>query len=206
MDDHHPYPVTLNIEMPEQYERAQLLVRLLILTALSMFHQSLLGVFGALYLILPCLAAVLVAQRGEHGYAANDATWIAKALAWVLAFYAYMTFVTDRFPLDADKREVRLQIATSGEPTPRGALLRLLTSLPHALLLAVLFVVSCLLSVIMGVWVLFTRRAPVSLRGFQRNLVSSLARLFAYHASLVDAYPPFASSDADLTPKTPTAA
>lgn len=191
----HPYPVKLEIESPDTYQRIQLLVRLVIIAALGSLHQSLLGVFAAMYFLLPGVAAVVTSQSEPHAYTDEDASWITAALDWLLGFYAYMLFVTDRFPLDVATRAVRLRIERCGAPTSRDALIKLLTSLPHAFALILCAVVSSLLSVIIGVFVLFAERPPEALRSFQRGVLGWLARFFAYHVSLVDVYPPFGTSE-----------
>ena len=193
------YPVKLEITRPERYQRIQLLVRLVILGALGSLHQSLIGVFVALYLLLPGVASVVLSQRDPGGYSDDDASWMTSALEWLLAFYAYMLFVTDTFPLDSATRKVRLRIVRCGAPTIGTALLRLLTSLPHALALMFCAIASCLLSLVIGALVLLTERAPDGLRDFQRGMLGWLARFFVYHVSLVDVYPPFGSSQDSLS-------
>jgi len=56
----------------------------------------------------------------------------------------------------------------------------------------VLGVISGFLWVIAAVSVLINKTYPRSIYGFQRAVLRSVGRLFAYHASLVDRYPPFA--------------
>lgn len=198
MDTHRPYPVTLFVDPPERYERPQLLVRLIIGAALGVVHQSLFGLFAALYLLLPAVAAIMISQHGGRGLAEDRANWIARILGWLLAFYAYMLFVTDDFPLGPSTRKVRLQLESTGQPTSGDALWRLLASVPHALVLFVLGVLSALISIIIGACVLFARQAPRGLRGYQLAVVGWLARFFAYHSSLVEAYPPFAANGVDV--------
>jgi hypothetical protein len=191
MDNHRPYPVTLFVEQPERFERPQLLVRVIIAAALGVVHQSLFGLFAALYVLLPAVAAVMISQHGGRGLTEDRTNWMAKILDWLLAFYAYMLFVTDDFPLDSSTRKVRLQLESTAQPTSGDAISRLLTSLPHALVLFVLGVLSAVVSMFIGTCVLFARRAPRGLRNYQQAVLGRLARFFAYHASLVEAYPPF---------------
>jgi len=188
------YPVQLTATPPEHYERVQLLLRLLVCAAIGLLHQSLGSIAGALYLLLPTLAAILISQRGGQGFLARDGGWIGGMLEWLVGLYAYMLFVTDRFPLEAETRVVRLRIVNRGTPTLVDALLRLLTSLPHALVLGLLALVSSVISFILAFSILFTTRAPRGLCKFQSDFVGWLARFFAYHGSLVDTYPPFALS------------
>ena len=188
------YPVQLDVATPERYERLQLLLRFLICAALGMIHQSLGGVAAALYLLLPTLAAILISQRTAGEFLARDAVWIGNLLEWLVGFYAYMLFVTDRFPLESDTRLVRLRVASCGSPSLLDALSRLLASIPHALVLALLAIVSGVVSFMMAVCILFNQQVPDALRNFQRDFLGWLARFFAYHASLIDVYPPIAFS------------
>lgn len=205
MNDLHD-PVTVFIDSPAEYQRPQLLVRLIIGAGLGLVHQSLFGVFAVLYLLLPGLAAIMISKHGGRGIDAQHATWLVKVIDWLLAFYAYMLFVTDDFPLDAGSRKLRLQLESSGEPTSSEALWRLIASLPHALVLFVLGIVSAGFAMIMAVSVLLTRRTPRALHGFQHAMLGRLARFFAYHSSLVAAYPRFDASAVDVGRKADSAA
>lgn len=188
-------PVSLELQMPERFDRIQLLLRVLISIAFGMLHRSSASLFGALYFCLPVLAAVLISRRQGVGFLTQDAPWLTSLLEWVVGFYAYMLCVTDRFPLGAQERVVHLHVQTSGTPTVAGALGRLVRSVPHALVLMVLGVLSCLIWVVAALAILFTEHYPVSLHTYQRQLVGWMARLFAFHASLIASYPPFALAD-----------
>lgn len=200
-EDRRPPAVELDVTQLDRYDRVQLLLRLVIGAAMGMFHQSLIGVLAALYLILPGLSAIMISRQDSRGFEGKDAAWIESVLDWFVSFYAYMLFVTDRFPVDAATRKVRLRIERFGEPSIGEALLRLITSLPHALLLAVLAVASIIVSAIIFVCILFTERAPESLRGFQRDFLASLARFFVFHSALVDTYPAAGSVDIKVGPQ-----
>ena len=185
------YPVRIEVQTPAKFERVQLLVRLLVLIAFGMIHESGLGLFGLVYFLLPVVAAVLITQRGGEGYLDRDAPWLVSALEWVVGFYAYMLFVTDRFPLDKRERALQLHVAVDGHPSVGSALARLLASLPQLVVLFFVGLVSAVVSVIAAVGILLFETYPEALRTFQQEVVSWLARLFAYHGSLVQKYPPF---------------
>lgn len=207
METPHPdgatsYPVTLQVTVPERFERIQLLLRLLVCVAIGMFHQSMGGLFGALYLLLPVVVAILISRRGGAAFLDEDAHWLVASLEWVIGLYAYLLFVTDRFPLEARNRHVRLLVRPTGTPSLGQALARLLLSIPHALVLALLGLVSGLVSLIAALMILFTERYPAPLHALQSNYLAWMARLFVYHASLVDAYPPFSFTEHGSTPRT----
>jgi hypothetical protein len=71
------------------------------------------------------------------------------------------------------------------------------TSVPHAVVLAVLGIASGLVGFVAAIMVLVTERYPEGLQAFQRDVLAWMARLLGYHASLVETYPPF-SMEASL--------
>jgi hypothetical protein len=186
------YPVTLVTRSPDRYDRVQVLLRILVLALVAALHLTVGAAFGTLYLLLPIAAAVLIARKERPGFFERDARFLNDVIDWVVAFYAYLLFVTDRFPLEARNRGVSVLVQPGAVPTPARALLRFLTSLPHALVLGIFGIACGLVALVSGFTVLFTERVPESLRAFQRDVLAWMARVLAYHASLVDRYPPFA--------------
>jgi hypothetical protein len=186
------YPVGFSVERPARFDRIQVAIRLLLLIVLGAVGLSLGALWWLIYLLLPVLAAVLVSQKGGARYLAEDGAWLSRAIGWVFAAYAYLLFVTDRFPIGPPAELVRIRLVPTGIPTPGGALLRLLTSLPSAVVLWLLGLLSGLAWLVMAVTVLVDRRVPTFLHDFQCAVVRWSARLVGYHASLVETYPPFA--------------
>lgn len=184
------------------FDREQVALRLLVLIALGLLQRSVGGVLGLLYLFLPFVAAILISGKGSGPFLEHETRWLRRLLEWVVALYGYLMFVTDRFPLESSRLQLRLEVHPSGTPTIGSALLRLLTSLPHILVLALVSVVSCLVALVLAVVVLFTERCPPGLHRFQREVLGWLARLLAYHASLVESYPPFSLREAGPPPTT----
>lgn len=197
-----PYPVGFSVRVPDRFERVQVVLRIGVAIALGVVHQSAGGAFGALYLLLPIIAALLISQRSGAGFLAQDGPWLIVALEWVIGVYAYLMFVTDRFPLGTRERSARLQVRLAGSPSVGSALVRLIGSLPHIVLLALLGIVSGFVSLIAAIAILFSERYPRMLYEFQRGIVAYLGRIFAYHASLIDTYPPFslANHGSDVPP------
>ena len=72
------------------------------------------------------------------------------------------------------------------------SLLRLVTILPHAFALGLLSILSSLLWLVAALGILFTRTCPGAVFRYQRGMLRWMGRAIAYHASLVDRYPPFA--------------
>ncbi|WP_437968761.1 DUF4389 domain-containing protein [Sorangium sp. So ce260] len=186
------YPVTFTVTRPQKLDRVQLLVRVLLLAALSLAGVTAGFVMMLVYLALPAMASALVYQKGSVRFLAEDGPRLTRALAWLEAAFAYLFLLTDRLPLDRPAETARLDVDPTGAPTAKGALLRLFTSLPSVIVLALLFCVAYLAWLVSAVSILFTERVPAGVYDFQCGVLRWQARLFAYHASLVDQYPPFA--------------
>jgi hypothetical protein len=185
-----PYPVTFDTRTPERFDRVQVLLRLLILAVLGMIGVSGGWVVLLLYLALPAAAAIVIESRGPEEYLARTAPGVERILRWLLSLSAYMTFLSDRFPA-ARETLVTFEVTPTGVPTRNGALMRLLTSLPEAIVLAVVGIVAGFVSFVSCLFVLFTMQVPELLLRFQRGYLRWQARLAAYHASLVDVPPPY---------------
>lgn len=194
------YPVRFEAPLPLRFDRVQVALRLLVLVAVGFLNHTAGGLFGLLYLFLPIAAAILIPQTGSNGFLETGGRRLAAVIRWVIALYAYLLFVTDRFPLEPGATRIRFSIHPSGTPSVGSALLRLVTSLPHVAVLAVLGMISGLVGLVIGITVLVTESCPPTLHGFQRDVVAWIARVLAYHASLVTQYPPFSLTAAGAPP------
>lgn len=190
-DQRMEFPVRLIVDRPERFERPQLLLRIPVMILLSALHQPFGGTSSALYFILPVVASVLISQRGKDEFLGSDSKWMRSALEWVMGLFAYLMLVTDRVPLGPNQRQVHLDVRPGGTPSVPTALIRFLTTLPHLLVLAVLCMLSVLIWFYAAFSVLLTENYPSSLQRFQQGVLSWMARVFVYHCSLVEEYPPF---------------
>jgi hypothetical protein len=185
-----PYPVDIEVRSPEKFARLHVVLRLTFAIAIGYVGVSLGWLFFLLYLALPVFAAIAVSDHGGDGFLDRSAP-LRRVLGWVVAFYGYMMFVSDRFPTEQPDPCVRLDIRPGGTPTIGSALGRLVTSLPATVVLLLFGCLSGLVTFVAAVAVLLVERYPTSLQAFQRGVLRWQARLLVYHASLVDAYPPF---------------
>jgi Domain of unknown function (DUF4389) len=185
------YPVLLQAGYPAHYERIQVLYRFLLLIALGVLHRTVGSVAFILYLFLPIVAAISISRNGGIALRNEDKHWFNSIIDWAVSFYAYFLFVTDRFPYRPDERSAWLSVQVIGAPRIGSALGRLVTTLPHAIVLSLLGFAASVIALVIGVAVLATGRCPDGLHTFQREVVAWIGRVLAYHASLVDAYPPF---------------
>lgn len=194
-----PYPVQLDVASPPRYDRVQLALRLVLSLALGWLGVTAGWLWCLLFLALPVIAAVVISTRGSGPYVADFGPQLWRALSWLIAFSAYMLLLTDRFPT-RESGEVRAVVQIEGQPTIGSALFRLILSIPSALVLAVLGFVSWILVIAGAVMILIEYQVPAGILGFQRGVLRWQARLLAYHASLVDAYPPFSFDDGSAHP------
>ena len=87
-----------------------------------------------------------------------------------------------------------LHIEPAGTPTPASALLRLLTSIPALLLLALMSFAATVLWVVAALVILVRARPSVALSDFLALTLRYQFRLVAYHVSVVDRYPSLAGA------------
>jgi hypothetical protein len=185
------YPASFDVTRPEKFERPHLALRIVVVIILSVIGAT--GwILGLVYLVFPALAAIFVSQKGPEKFLEEDGPRMTGWLRWVLALYAYIGILTDRFPSEKPEEIVRFEVQTSGSPTVGSALLRLIYSIPSAFVLAILGFVSGIIWIIAAVMVLVQENYADGLYDFQRGVLRWEARLLAYHSSLIEQYPPFA--------------
>jgi hypothetical protein len=192
MSDH---PVQLEVVSPTRFDRIQLLLRILFATALAWFGITAGWLIWLLYVMLPVIASVALSTDRAR-YHADFAPRLWRVLEWLLQLSAFMMLLTDRFPTGADDN-VRIAIRYTGKPAVGSAIARLLTSIPSGIVLAALWCVSAVVWPVAAIMVVVAARVPASLLAFQRGVLRWQARLVAYHASLVDDYPPFSFDSVD---------
>jgi hypothetical protein len=193
------YPAALEAGFPHRYERVQVLFRLMLIVAIGVLHRTVGSVFGVLYLLLPIFAAMSISKNGGIGLRRDDTRRFTAVIDWAVSFYAYFLFVIDTFPFRKEDRGAWLSVQVDGSPRVGSAVARLLTTLPHAIVLFVLGFASGIVSVVIAISVLTTGKCPDGLHTFQRDVVAYIGRVLAYHASLVDIYPPFGLTTGDAT-------
>lgn len=183
------YPVQIEVTSPARFDRIQLLLRIALAIGLAWIGVTAGWLICMLYVVLPLIAAVAISSLGAQ-YLPVFAPRVWRALGWLLQLSAFMMLLVDRFPT-GDDGAVQVNVRFTGRPTIGAALVRLLTSVPSGAVLLVLMVVSGLLWLIAAGLVLLGGPMPASILAFQRGVLRWQARLLAYHASLVEEYPPF---------------
>lgn len=190
---HHP--VTFRLPYPGKFERAHVLIRLLVAIALGLAGISMGWSWGLLYLLLPAFAAAAIVQRGGERYLAETAPRLAVALRWLLAIWAYLALLTDAVPDKEGVARLDFELRPTGKPTVGSALLRLLTSIPAMIVLFVFGIVSAVIWLLAMIWVAIAATYPEPLFRLQVAIYRFQARLLAYHASLCEEYPPVSLED-----------
>lgn len=185
-----PAEIQIDLPYPAQLSRAHLLVRLLVAIVLGGLTKGIGGwPGGVLYLVLPAAAAILISQHGAVRYLGSDGGKVVRVLDWILGFIAYMALLTDEFP--SKQSRVHYDFVPSGSPTVASAVLRIFTSIPAAIVIGLLGIVSGFVAFVQMVSVLFVGHYARSFFEFQCGIVRIQARLYAYHASLTETYPTF---------------
>jgi hypothetical protein len=191
------YPVHYTIEPPPRFTRLQLLIRLLAFCVIGIVGLSFGAVFMVGFIALPVFAAVRLSSRDDtnHPYVVEDGPRVIAVLRWFAAISAWAGLIAEHVPSRSPDETVRVDVEGTAHPTPRSALLRLLSGLPSALALAFL----CWIGVVVWLWaalsILFTERVGPGAYNYLAGLQRWSIRLLAYQASLVDEYPPFSFSD-----------
>jgi hypothetical protein len=202
----HPYPVHFDVAVrPAHYDRWQIALRLLVLLVLGVVGAPVGMVIGFLYLALPIFAAIVIADRGPVDYLAQLGPRLERWIGWLIAVYAYVALLTDRFPTHLEPPEILFSVDRGGTPTVRSSLVRLVKAIPSALMVLVLGLIGGLLWIVAAIFVLAKRGYPDWIFEYQRGLVRLVARLFGYQASLVDAPAPltFDTTPESVEPVTP---
>ncbi len=183
MSDH---PVQLEVTIPGRTARLHVVTRLALMVALGVLGTS--ALTWAVYLAIPAVVALVISQKGSERYLADSSQPIVKVLRWFASAYGYLWMLTDVLPT-IEGGPVELHVSPEGHPTMGSALLRLITSLPALLLLALLSAVAGLLWIVAAVVVLVRERMPAGIARFIAVVLRFQFRLVAYHLSLVDRYP-----------------
>lgn len=185
------YPVQLDVTAPAHFARVQLLLR--IVFAIVAGWMGITGGWLAcvLFAVLPVIAAIAISSYGREKYLTESGPQIWSVLRWILELSAFMLLLTDRFPTGHDDDTIHPEITLTGTPTTGSALVRLLTSIPSAFLLFFISIVSGIVWIIGAFLILVGSPMPHWITAYQLGVLRWQARLLAYHASLVEEYPPF---------------
>ena len=190
------YPATFNVTLPEEFDKAQVVLRVVIVIVLSVLQVGNI-IFGGAYLLLPVLAAILIAQKGPAQYLEDAEKGPTNWLRYLLGFYSYMALATDKLPTSAPEEVVDLKVEPNGTPSVGSALIRIILAIPHAIVLGLLGIIFAICWIVAAVSILINGTYPEWAATFIRGYLRWNARVMVYMASLVDEYPPFSFEGGD---------
>jgi hypothetical protein len=185
------YAAVLDLVRPERFTRPQVILRFFALMALGIIGRPLGSLIALAYLLVPLIAAARIGDRGGARYLSQSAPSAARELWYAFDALAFLMLLTDQLP-QKNIHAVRFEVQAQGSPTVTSALLRLIASAPEAFVLMMLGFISGFTWLIAALCVLIYRDYPDWIFAYHRAVLRFAARLFAYHASLVDRYPPLA--------------
>lgn len=186
------YGVIFDINQQERYDRVQIAIRVLIVVIVSLLSTVLGWLYGLIWLGIPVVAAILIAQKGGATYLREADDGMKKWLRFIIAFWAYMAILTDRLPNQDPRETLRFETTSDGEPTAGGVLLRIITTIPHWIVLGFIGIVYWVLLIVAAIMVLIQEKYPEGIFTFQRGYMRWSVRVLGYMAGLVQEYPPFA--------------
>jgi hypothetical protein len=182
------YPVTFDVDQQESYDRVHIAIRIVGLIIVSAFSWLL----GLIYLAAPVYGALQISQKGASQYFAESEQNITRWYRWLAGAFSYLYLLTDTFPTDEKPSPVRFNVTPQGEPTPGGVLLRIITAIPHAIVLGIIGWIAGILLIVAAIMVLIQEKYAQGIFDFIKADLRWNARMYVYLAGLAQEYPPFA--------------
>jgi hypothetical protein len=190
------YPATFTFDPPEEVANWRPLVNWL----LAVPHFVVLYGLRVLSQVVGVISWVVIVFTGAlpEDFAKIQAMY----LRYEMRTYPYALFMREEYPPFAfsmtatdDGADPRTRVEFRPQLTDRNRVtvgFRFILVLPHLLALAVLSVVTTVVTVIAFFVVLFTGRWPEGLRDLVLNVTRWYLRVQTYYLLLTDEYPPFA--------------
>ena len=194
-----PYPARFDVEYPERLGRLSTAFRILLFIPVAIFlalvggtgfsgDPTAIGLFGGGGVVLAIWAAVLVRQYVPH--------WLFDFQVALMRFgvrvFGYLALLTDRFPAFEGEYPINFDVRYPDQLSRwKVAIWKIITSIPHIIILFFLFLAAFVVVVIAWFAILFTGRYPRGLHGFVAGVFRWSLRVETYIVSLTDEYPPF---------------
>jgi hypothetical protein len=197
------YPVSFEAEYPEQLGRLSSAFRIILYIPVAIFLALVGGqafsysdfgdvtsitLAGGGGIVLAIWAAVLVRQYIPH--------WLFDFQVALMRFqaraYGYLALLTDRFPAFEGEYPINFEVSYPDRLNRwKVAIWKIITSIPHIIILIFLYVAALVVVMIAWFAILFTGRYPQGLHTFVAGVFRWSFRVQAYIYSLTDEYPPF---------------
>ncbi len=189
------YPATFTFDPPEKVANWRVIGNIV----LAIPHFIVLYVLNFVAQILAFVAWILGVFTGK--VPEGILTFIAMFIRYSTRVNIYASFLKEEYPpfsfetTFADPGDdPRVRVDFIGETEGRNRLtifFRILLTIPHLIVLALIGIVAIFVYIIGWFAVLFTGRWPVGLRNFVIGLTRWSTRLNAYMYLLTDTFPPF---------------
>ncbi|MCH7577553.1 MAG: DUF4389 domain-containing protein [Chloroflexi bacterium] len=197
------YPVRFEVDYPERLGRLSTVFRIVLFIPVAIFlalvggqafsysdigegTSTTLGAGGGI--VLAIWAAVIVRQYVPH--------WLFDFQVALMRFqaraYGYLALLTDRFPAFEGEYPISFDVSYPDKLNRwKVAIWKIITSIPHFIILIFLYLAAFVVVVIAWFAILFTGRFPKGLHTFVAGTFRWSLRVQAYIFSLTDDYPPF---------------
>ncbi len=197
------YPVTFEAEYPERLGRLSSAFRIVLFIPVAIFlalvggqafsysdfgDATTISLAGGGGIVLAIWAAVIVRQYVPH--------WLFDFQVALIRFqaraYGYLALLTDRFPAFEGEYPINFDVRYPDKLNRwKVAIWKIITSIPHIIILFFLYLAAFVVVVIAWFAILFTGRYPQGLHTFVAGVFRWSLRVQAYIFSLTDEYPPF---------------
>jgi hypothetical protein len=192
---HHAYPASLEFDPPEKVANWRAIANVFLAIPHFVILYGL-RILAEAVSIISWFAIVFTGSLPEG--LANVQTMYMR---YEMRTYTFASFMREKYPpfafamTPADSGEdtevhTDFQLALS-ERNRLTVAFRIILVIPHAIVLAVLFVAAAVVALIGFFAVLFTGRWPAGLRAFVLNVLRWYLRVQTYFLLLTDEYPPF---------------
>ncbi len=193
------YPVTFDIQPPERFQKPHVFIRIAVIVILWLLAAAIGWILGAVYLIFPVVAAIMISQKGAEVFLAESESNLTRWIRYLVAAYAYMGFLTDRLPNEDPNETFELSVQPGGAPTAGSALLRIIYGIPSAIVLGIIGLAFIVVLPVAAISILINETVPEWAYNFTRGYMRWETRLLGYVSSLVEEYPPFSFENGAAT-------
>ena len=197
------YPVRFEVDYPERLGRVSTVFRIILYIPIAIFlalvggqafsygdvgDATSTGLAGGGGIVLAIWATVIVRQYVPR--------WLFDFQVALMRFqaraYGYLALLTDRFPAFEGEYPISFDVRYPDKLNRwKVAIWKIITSIPHIIILIFLYVAAFVVVVIAWFAILFTGRYPQGLHTFVAGVFRWSLRVQAYIFSLTDEYPPF---------------
>jgi len=198
------YPVRLNIDYPERFDRLTTFFRLVVAIPIVIIAALLTGsayrwpwrfwagpVVGGGYVFLPTLLMILFRKKYPRWWF----DWNVALTKFGLRVSSYVLLLTQVYPSTDEEQGVHLEIDYPNVETDLGRgmpLVKWLLVIPHLIVLAFLAIVAVFCTIVAWFAILFTGTYPRSFFNLVVGVLRWSLRVDAYAVLLTtDKYPPF---------------